>query len=579
MAGRLPILCILLVASCCHAATAPEQWIEARNPHFRVLTDSSEKQAVHVLDQFERIRWMFHTLFPGSGVDPVEPIIVIAAKNARSFQRFEPPAYLEKGQLRVAGVFTRVYDKNYVLLRLDAASDHPFAEVYHEYTHLQLSGDFDWMPLWLNEGLAEFFQNTEIREKDVWLGGPSPENILYMRQRQLIPLKVLFKIDRSSPYYHEEQKGTIFYAESWALTHYLEFADRSEGTHRINDYLTLLRAHEDPLAAAGKAFGDLTRLEVSLESYIRKSTFRQFVLPGPATPIDESKCTLRRLTGSEADTVRADVLVAVKRDSEARTLLGSILKVDPENTQAHDTMGTLEYRDGNRDAALKWYREAVRLGSDNYFAYFNFANLAMADEKAWDNPEIESSLRTAIRLNPRYYQASEFLATLLSSQNRDSDAIAVMDAAHKVAANPRDTEKATARIVKLEQAAEEHRRLAERDREANSVSTSPTPAAYDSGPRHPTETASGPKHEARGVIRNVQCTYPAIIEFRVDGTAKSVTLYNNDFTAIEYTVLGFLPKGYIHPCDELEGMRVRVRYVDSSDTTVDGQVIAMELRK
>lgn len=568
---------MLLVASCCHGAAAPEQWIEARNPNFRVLTDSSEKQAVHVLDQFERIRAMFHTLLPGTGTDPVEPIVVIAAKNTRSFQRFEPTAYLERGQLHVAGLFTRVYDKNYVLLRLDAVSDHPFAEVYHEYTHLQLSGDSEWMPLWLNEGLAEFFQNTLIGEKNVWLGGPSPENIDYMRQRQLIPLRVLLKIDRSSPYYHEEQKGTIFYAESWALTHYLEFADRSEGTHRINDYLNLLRGHQDPISAAEKAFGNLDRLEVSLDAYIRNNTFRQFALPSAPTSMDASKFSLRSLTRSEADTTRADVLVAVQRDNEARILLDSVLKTDPENAQPYETMGTLEYRADNRDAALQWYRQAIHLSSDNYFAYFNFANLAMADEKAWGNPEIESSLRTAIRLNPRYYQAKEFLATLLSSQNRDAEAIAVMEEAQEVAENPSDNEKAKARIAKLEQAAEEHRRLAEKKKEP--ATASPALASYDSAPRHPTETASGPTHEARGVIRNVQCTYPAIIEFRVDGTAKSVTLYNNDYTAIEYTVLGFLPKGNIHPCDELEGMKVRVRYIESTDGTVDGQVIAMELRK
>ena len=52
-----------------------------------------------------------------------------------------------------------------------------------------------WMPLWLNEGLAEFMQNTEIRDKDVLLGEPSADDILYLRQNRLIPLDVLFKVD------------------------------------------------------------------------------------------------------------------------------------------------------------------------------------------------------------------------------------------------------------------------------------------------------------------------------------------------------------------------------------------------
>src|SRR4051812_20478070 len=143
---RLTALGILLLASGALSVRAPAQWVEVRNEHFRVLTDSSEKQARHILDQFERIRWMFQTVFPETQVDPVEPLVVVAAKNSKTFQAMEPAAYLEKGQLKLAGVFLCVYEKNYVLLRLDATFEHPFAPVYHEYTHLQLSGDAEWMP-------------------------------------------------------------------------------------------------------------------------------------------------------------------------------------------------------------------------------------------------------------------------------------------------------------------------------------------------------------------------------------------------------------------------------------------------
>jgi len=56
-------------------------------------------------------------------------------------------------------------------------------------------------------------------------------------------------------------------------------------------------------------------------------------------------------------------------------------------------------------------------------------------------------------------------------------------------------------------------------------------------------------------------------------------LYNNNFFKIELTVVGFTPKGDINPCSDFEGMKARVQYVDSSDKTVDGQVVAVELRK
>jgi len=88
--------------------------------------------------------------------------------------------------------------------------------------------------------LAEFYQNTDIRDKEVLLGEPSTENILLLRQEQLLPLATLFTVDYNSPYYHEENKGSIFYAESWALTHYLEVKDTRENTHRLTDYAKLV---------------------------------------------------------------------------------------------------------------------------------------------------------------------------------------------------------------------------------------------------------------------------------------------------------------------------------------------------
>src|SRR5271169_6767490 len=107
MSRRIAFLCIVYVACCGSALSAAENWIEVRSEHFTVLTDSNEKQARHILDQFERMRWLFQTLFPKANVDPVEPIVVLAAKNGKSFQAMEPEAYLAKGSLNLAGMFLR----------------------------------------------------------------------------------------------------------------------------------------------------------------------------------------------------------------------------------------------------------------------------------------------------------------------------------------------------------------------------------------------------------------------------------------------------------------------------------------
>ena len=420
MVRRLVCLYALVVAAAINATASRELWIEVASPHFTVVTDSGERRAGEVLDQFERMRWTFHTLFPEFSFDPAQPILVLLTKDDKVFQGLEPAAYQAKGHLKPGGVFIKALDRNYILMSLNDASEHPFATVYHEYTHIEFTHDGESIPLWLNEGLAEFLQNTEIRKKDVLLGSPSEESIRYLRQNVIIPLPVLFKVDQGSPYYHDERKGSVFYAESWALTHYLEITDLTRGTHRLNDYLARVSGHQDPLTAAERAFGDLKRLEGELGHYVRTGNFREFMLTGAATQMVEPAYRMRKLYQPEVDCIRAGFLAAAKRTDEARALLGKLLKSDPENLPANETMGHAEFQAGNREEARRWYARAVQLGSQNFVVHYYFGALTPVTSSPSDNMAAEASLHTAIRLNPSFAPAFDRLAYLMARRDAKS---------------------------------------------------------------------------------------------------------------------------------------------------------------
>ncbi len=287
------------------------------------------KQARRVADQFERMRSVFHTLFPKIQIDTLGSITVLAIKDEKDFRALEPAAYLAKGQLKLGGLFLRGPDKNYVLMRLDAEGEHPYAVVYHEYTHLLLS-KAEWMPLWLNEGLAEFYQNTDIREKEVSLGQPSPENLLLLRQNRLLPLPTLFVVDHTSPYYHEENKGSIFYARVLGADALPGAKDFPRKNASAGDYAQLLSQNVDAVTAATRAFGDLKQLQSALEGYVRQGSFRYFKMPG-ATDVDDSAFQSHALTNVQADAVRADFLAYNQRTADARALLDHFLQEDPNN--------------------------------------------------------------------------------------------------------------------------------------------------------------------------------------------------------------------------------------------------------
>jgi tetratricopeptide (TPR) repeat protein len=615
MSKQVALLLLLLAAVSGGAGAAAENWVEVRSSHFIVLTDSNEKQGRHIADQFERMRSVFHVVFPKANVDPGSPIIVIAVKDKKGFQALEPEAYLAKGQLQLSGLFLHAPDKNYILLRLDVQEEHPYATVYHEYTHLMMAKAAEWLPLWLNEGLAEFLQNTEIHDKDVQLGQASADDILYLRQNRLLPLATLLTVDVNSPYYHEEQKGSVFYAESWALTHYLQITDTVSHTRRLSDYAELMSQHQDSVAAAQRAFGDLNQLQKALASYVGQGSFKYFKIPSP-TDVDDTAFKVRTVTLTEADAVRADFLAYNQRTKDARALLDTILRDDPNNVSAHETMGYLEFREGNLEAARKWYEQAVKLDSHSYLAHYYFATISMRGEDSNPSAEVEASLRTAIKLNPTFAPAYDQLAVfygmrrekldeahllnlqaaqldpgnlgyrmnaanVLMTAGRYKDAIAGLQLAVSIAKTPEEVASVQNRIAQIqqyqagvEQAEQANRRAAENAQSHGGTGlTGPNPPP----PKYSNEAPHGPRHTANGVIRDVRCTMPSLLELKIEDSGKGVSLYSNNYFKIEFTAANFRPQGDMHPCTDLEGMKARVQYSETSNKSVDGQILSIEL--
>jgi tetratricopeptide (TPR) repeat protein len=619
----------LLCTSFTALASDPNNnWLQVQSPHFVVLTDSNEKQARRLAAQFEEMRSVFHVLFPNGASDTGSPITVLALKDRKGFQALEPEAYLAKGQLNLAGLFLQAPEKNYILLRLDTDGPHPFFNVYHEYTHYMMR-KATWLPLWLNEGFAEFFQNTDIHDKDVLLGQATESDILYLRQNRLIPIQTVLQVDHSSPYYHEEQKGSIFYSESWALTHYLEVTDREKNTTRVTDYARLLIKGEDSVTAAQHAFGDLNKLQIALQAYVQQDAFTRFRMNSGFTA-DVSSFQVKTLSPPESDAVRADFLVYNQRTKDAEPLLAAVLRDDPNNALAHETMGYLKFREHDIPAARKWYSEAVQLDSHSYLAHYYFATMTMQSGDKDHDAQIESSLLTSIKLNPAfapsydalamfYGQRNEKLddayhlsvqavelqpdnlyyrlnaANVLNQQHKYASALSVLKTALTVAKTQTQEEMVQSRINQIQR----FQAAVERANTTSSQLSAPSDSINDPNktvvfrkidgkiigktedkPNYPTEDSKGAQHTIKGVLRDIRCSYPTVLALTVDApTGKKTTLYTNNYYKVVFTTANYEPDGDIKPCTGIEDMKATVKYAEVTDKTVAGQILSIELSK
>jgi tetratricopeptide (TPR) repeat protein len=406
---------LLLLSGLPAAASAKDTWIEVRSPNFTVISNAGEKEARKVADQFEQFREVFHTTFPQLRVDLGKPLTIFVAKNEDTFKALLPAYWEEKGRAHPAGIYMPGEERHYVAVRADVESDNPYQVVYHEYTHAIMDLNFRGLPVWLNEGLAEFYGNSTIYDKYVEIGKIAPYHLQTLRQDRLIPIEVLFQADERSPYYNEQNHTSMFYAESWAIVHYLMLDPEARKRQLLTGFLSTWNADGDQLGAAQKTFGDLKKFATSMESYARQHTF---YVGKVSTAIhgDPKSYTSRVLPPAEIDAQRAMFYAHTRRPQEAAAAVQEAIKANPNLSLAYEAQGFLAYSQQQYPEAKEAFGRAIELQSVDFFPYYFAAEAELRNGPPTEEQVLKviASLEKAIQMNPQFAPAYAALASVYS---------------------------------------------------------------------------------------------------------------------------------------------------------------------
>ena len=392
-------------------ARAADNWIEVRSPHFTVNTNAGEKEARKIADQFEQIRQMFHSAFGTLRVDPGQPIIILAAKNENTMKLFLPEEWEVKGHIHRAGLYQPGEDKDYVVMRLDSGGENPFHTLYHEYTHALMRLNFSGLPLWLDEGLAEFFGNSTLGEKESKTGTIDPGHLDLLQQSKLIPIETLLEVDHQSPYYNENNRASVFYAESWALVHYLMMDKDARQQQLLKNFLAAWQKSGSQVQAAQEAFGDLKQFGRRIEGYARQQSF-MIGLVKSGQGASEKSYAARSVSPGEITALRGDFFVHHNRLEQAQTVLQEATQAEPNLAFAHEALGYYHYRRNELSQADAEIQQALQLGATG-FAPPYFHGIFVIQQGRLDKEsaeEAKKSLEKAIQLNPQFAPAFEGLS-------------------------------------------------------------------------------------------------------------------------------------------------------------------------
>jgi Tfp pilus assembly protein PilF len=587
--SKLSAVCLALACllSCLPARAGEKSWTEVRSPHFRVLTDGTDKDARRVAREFEQMRVALDEIFPNIRLDSGTPLLVVAARDEDSMKELSPGMWKEKG-VKFAGYFHHGWDKEFAVVQLNQDQPGSYQVVYHEYVHSIMHLNLRWLPVWLDEGLADFYGNTQFESKRLVVGAPV-RRIAVIRGQTLIPLETLFAVTRASPYFHDEDKIQKFYAESWALTHYLTFGPDMENGKKMLQFANLLQQERDQKKAFEQVFGDIQRAQRNLDMYLLRPAMFAWTLNNPPH-IDEKDFATRKLTSAESAAELGSFHLWRHEFAEARKLTEQALQDDPKVGLAHETMGFIDFIQGKDDDAAREFAQAVQLDNKLYLSLFALTMLSSSARS--DDPTAQSSLRDALLktldLNPQFAPAYVQLARLYVRQGNLEKAFAVSRRAEQLEPARAGYHVLSGQIMlrmgRGAEAAAFAKFVADRwtgpDHDEAVELWNRVPAAQrPAGDLAPTPALEGTQ-SAEGQIKSANCG---------SKDERMSLVVDDDGQALRFIAKGGFRGGFSDTlwygedhfsfCRHVDGLRAVVRYKPSADSAYAGELSELDLRE
>lgn len=207
---------LLAVGSWLPAAETPHPWVVVRAAELEVYSNASERIAANVAEDLLLMREVLGKVGKMDTSSRVPTRVFVF----RDTKTFAPVARALFGsEMHKSGVFAWRGDLR--IIAIDGSTLGARQIAYHELVHQYANATWPELPVWFNEGIAEFYSNFAVSARTVHVGRPNIRHIRWIRRTGLIPMREFLLADEHSRWYTSTLDQQRFYAQSWLLVHYL----------------------------------------------------------------------------------------------------------------------------------------------------------------------------------------------------------------------------------------------------------------------------------------------------------------------------------------------------------------------
>lgn len=350
------IIPILLSFTACVSLRAEEKWIKLSTPHFEMFTPNGEKRAKEALLRFEQVRTFFRlaTQKPKGSNTYETRVRIVAFRGEKDYK----PYRMNEG---ATAFYLKNESHDYIVMG-DLEEEH-FEAAAHEYTHLVVQHAGLKFPVWLNEGVADVYSTLEPNGDKTTVGKPSKGRVLVLLHENWLSLPSLFAVGRDSPYYNEKDKMSIFYAESWMLTHMMMLSEPY--APKFPQFLSAVNRGAGSEDALRSVYGkDAGAVMIDLRHYLASGSVPiRFV----NVKLEKSDLAPEVTTPDDLDLrlTLADILVGLRRLDPAMEVLTRLSTQYADQPQVEETWFDLAWQSRDVKSARGHCERAFTLGSKN----------------------------------------------------------------------------------------------------------------------------------------------------------------------------------------------------------------------